>query len=58
MYIYPLPQKFNRELLEQCEVMLPWYNMCPHFQVGGWLEGMEGLEGDGERGYRGWLLKL
>lgn len=31
VYIYPLPARFNRALVEQCQTLLPWYNMCPHF---------------------------
>lgn len=33
VYIYPLPARFNRALVEQCQTLLPWYNMCPHFLV-------------------------
>jgi hypothetical protein len=35
IYVYDLPKKFNSELLEQCNSLIPWFNLCDYFTNGG-----------------------
>lgn len=30
IYVYDLPKKFNAELLEQCQGLIPWFNLCDY----------------------------
>ncbi|XP_022976739.1 xyloglucan-specific galacturonosyltransferase 1-like [Cucurbita maxima] len=32
IYVYELPAKFNKELVEQCGEMVPWMDFCKHFR--------------------------
>ncbi|OWM72034.1 hypothetical protein CDL15_Pgr017917 [Punica granatum] len=32
IYVYDLPSKFNKDLMGQCSDMIPWINLCKHFQ--------------------------
>ncbi|KAJ6712457.1 XYLOGLUCAN-SPECIFIC GALACTURONOSYLTRANSFERASE 1-LIKE [Salix purpurea] len=31
VYVYDLPSKFNKDLIGQCEDMMPWTNFCEYF---------------------------
>lgn len=31
VYLYKLPQRYNKLILEKCSTLLPWYDMCPSF---------------------------
>ncbi|XP_059276214.1 xyloglucan-specific galacturonosyltransferase 1-like [Lycium ferocissimum] len=31
IYVYDLPTKFNKDLVAQCENMIPWVNLCKYF---------------------------
>nr|XP_033513136.1 xyloglucan-specific galacturonosyltransferase 1-like [Nicotiana tomentosiformis] len=31
IYVYELPTKFNKDLVAQCEDMIPWVNLCKYF---------------------------
>ncbi|KAB5573581.1 hypothetical protein DKX38_000775 [Salix brachista] len=31
VYVYDLPSKFNKDLMGQCEDMMPWTNFCEYF---------------------------
>ncbi|CAH1451413.1 unnamed protein product [Lactuca virosa] len=31
IYVYELPPKFNKELVDQCHNMVPWVDMCKYF---------------------------
>ena len=31
IYVYELPAKFNKELVEQCHDMVPWIDFCKYF---------------------------
>lgn len=31
IYVYELPAKFNKELVEQCGEMVPWMDFCKYF---------------------------
>ncbi|XP_024526349.1 xyloglucan-specific galacturonosyltransferase 1-like [Selaginella moellendorffii] len=35
IYIYKLPERFNRAILEQCGTFLPWFSMCDYFTNSG-----------------------
>lgn len=31
IFVYELPPKFNKELIDQCNGLLPWMNLCDYF---------------------------
>lgn len=46
IYVYELPAKFNKELVEQCGEMVPWMDFCKYFSNEGLGEQIPEL-GDG-----------
>ncbi|KAL3833504.1 hypothetical protein ACJIZ3_008240 [Penstemon smallii] len=34
IYVYDLPSKFNKDLLSQCNEMIPWHNFCKYLSNG------------------------
>lgn len=43
VFVYELPSKFNKDLLEQCSEMIPWVDLCKFFSNGGFGEKIEKL---------------
>ncbi|CAF1841181.1 unnamed protein product [Brassica napus] len=35
IYVYDLPSKFNKDLLQECSDMVPWVNFCSYFETMG-----------------------
>ena len=35
IYVYDLPSKFNKDLLQECSDMVLWVNFCSYFETMG-----------------------
>ncbi|CAN6268975.1 unnamed protein product [Urochloa humidicola] len=38
VYVYDLPPEFNHDLVDDCEILWPWYSFCPYLTNGGFGE--------------------
>lgn len=43
IYVYELPSKFNKDLLDQCDDMIPWMSLCKYFNYDALGEPVEKL---------------